>query len=69
MRFSLYHCYAIMHNTLILNEMKKDQFTHNLAKAKRQAKKERQNKALNDNPMRSLFAGFAEIYESTYNTK
>ena len=49
--------------------MKKDQFTHNLAKAKRQAKKERQSKALNDNRMRSLFAGFGEIYESTYNTK
>jgi len=40
----LYHCYAITHKTLILNEMKKDQFTHNLEKARRQAKVERETR-------------------------
>jgi len=45
-------------------EMKSEQFKHNLAKHKRQAKAERE-----DNQLHKLFADFGKIYSQTYKTK
>jgi hypothetical protein len=45
-------------------EMKKEQFKHNLAKHKRQAKEQREESQLH-----KLFADFGKIYSQTYKTK
>jgi hypothetical protein len=45
-------------------EMKKEQFKHNLAKHKRQAKEQREESQLH-----KLFADFGKIYSETYKTK
>lgn len=44
--------------------MKKEQFKHNLAKHKRQAKEQRENSQLH-----RLFADFGKVYSETYKTK
>jgi hypothetical protein len=45
--------------------MKKEQFKHNLAKHKRQAKAQREE----DGRLKDLFADFGKIYSETYKTK
>ena len=44
---------------------KKEQFKHNLAKHKRQAKAQREE----DSRLKDLFADFGKIYSQTYKTK
>ena len=46
-------------------EMKSEQFKHNLAKHKRQAKAQREE----DSRLKDLFADFGKIYSQTYKTK